>query len=258
MSNAQLPEFENPPVLEVVAGVQFERLRAFQTGHFGRFWESVADRFPTCQDAPPLPDISEPFSVEVLVLPPLRRMMLVSADNHFVLQLQDSRFHVNWRKTKESDEYPRFRSIFETFTQIWEHFSKFVPNAGLGQVNPTAFELTYVNHIDATASEFAISLAKRVKMYRWDEVRPEFLPQPTSVSAVWQFALPDSKGNLNANLSHARREKQDIVVLNMTCNGQASATYSMIDWFETAHEWIVRGFTDLTTEEAHRLWGRRA
>ena len=46
------------------------------------------------------------------------------------------------------------------------------------------------------------------------------------------------------------------MVLNMTCSGQASVEYSFPNWFDTAHEWIVRGFTDLTTDEAHKLWGR--
>lgn len=256
MTNAPLPEFSKPPVLEVVAGVQFERLRAIQTGHFGKFWQTVSAEFPTCQDAAPLPDISEGFSVEVLTLPPLRRMMLVSADNHYVIQLQDSRFHVNWRKTKESDEYPRFRTIFAEFERYWKEFTRFVPAAGLGQVKPMNYELTYVNHIDAVGPEFATSLAKRVKMYRWDGIDAKLLPQPTSVSAVWQFTLPEGKGNLNANLSHAKREKQDVLVLNMTCNGTTSDSYSFVSWFETAHEWIVRGFTDLTTGEAHDVWGR--
>ena len=255
--NIPLPEFENPPVLEVVAGVQFERLALMQTRHFGQFWELIKSEFPTSHDAPPLPDVTEPFSVEVLSLPPLRRMMLISADNHYVIQLQDSRFHVNWRKTRNSDAYPRFPNIFGRFEQYWNEFTRLVPDLELGSIKPTKYELTYVNHIDASSKDFATSVAKSVKMYRWEGVRAEFLPQPSSVSAVWQFSLPDSKGSLNANLSHARREKEDVLVLNMVCLGAASAAYGLGEWFETAHEWIVRGFTDLTTDEAHKRWGRR-
>ncbi|MFZ1137483.1 MAG: TIGR04255 family protein [Candidatus Korobacteraceae bacterium] len=257
MSNGPLPVFDNPPVLEVVTGVQFDRLRSMQTSHFGKFWETVREEFPTSQDAPPLPDVSEPFTVELLTLPPLRRMMLISADNHYVIQVQDSRFHVNWRKTKSSDVYPRFDVIFSKFKEFWTEFTEFVSAAGIAPLKITAYELTYVNHIDANAQEFGTSVAQRVKMYNWGGVQPEFLPQPSSVSAVWQFTLPDGKGNLNANLSHARREKEDVLVLNMGCQGQASETFTLDSWFETAHEWIVRGFTDLTTDEAHKLWGRK-
>ncbi len=251
-----LPEYDNPPVLEVVAGVQFERV-ILQTGHFGRFWDIVREEFPTSHDAPPLPDTGEGFTLEILPLPPLRRMMLISADNHYVIQLQDSRFHLNWRKTKNSDEYPRYPNIFAKFEGFWNELVTFATSIGLGSVKPKMYELTYVNHIDATARDFATNVARSVKMYKWEGVRPEFLPQPTSLSAMWQFTLPEGKGNLNANLSHARRDQDDIVVLNMGCVGSASAAYDLRNWFETAHEWIVRGFTDLTTEEAHTKWGRR-
>lgn len=30
----------------------------------------------------------------------------------------------------------------------------------------------------------------------------------------------------------------------------------MEECFEMAHEWIVRGFTDLTSIQAHKQWGR--
>jgi uncharacterized protein (TIGR04255 family) len=254
---APLPEYENPPVLEVVAGVQFETLALMQTRHFGEFWDSIKEEFPISQDAPPLPSSGGPFTIEVLELPPLRRMMLISADNHYVVQVQDSRFHVNWRKTKSTDAYPRYSTIFEKFQRLWKEFLAFVASSGLPSIKPRMYELTYVNHIDASGQGFATQVANLVKMYRWEEVKPAFLPQPSSLAAMWQFGLPESQGNLNANLSHARREQESIVVLNMGCLGPATAANGLAGWFDTAHEWIVRGFTDLTTAEAHRKWGRR-
>ncbi len=256
-----LPEFADPPVLEVVVGIQFDRLQLLQTGHFGQFWEGIKEAFPTSQDAPPLPDLNMTASltIEVLSLPPLRRMMLISSDNRYVIQVQDTRFHLNWRETKDT-VYPRFNAIFERFKEYWGAFESFVRLAGLGSLKVKGYELTYVNHIDAAAPNFAASVAKRVKVFRWEDAITEFLPEPVSLAASWHFKLPGDKGQLTAALSHARREKEkeDVVVLNMGCVGLASEAYTLDSWFGTAHEWIVRGFTDLTTEEAHQHWGRRS
>jgi uncharacterized protein (TIGR04255 family) len=253
-----LPDFERPPVLEVVSGVQFSELIQFQTRHFGQFWETIKNDFPRTQDAPPLPDVSENVSLEIMTLPPLRRVMFVSADNSYVLQLQNSRFHFNWRKTSDSDVYPRFNTVFARFQKMWDTFTRFVSVAGLGTVKPNRYELTYVNHIDASAQNFAQSVQSKVKMYQWIGEQAKFLPVPQSISASWIFRLPDNKGQLNANLSRAERVKRDVVVLNMACAGPAGAAYSLDEWFGTAHEWIVRGFADLTTTAAHDNWGRKA
>ncbi len=259
MTDTPLPEFDNPPVLEVVSGVQFEVLPGLQTRHYGQFWNLVKDLYPNTQDAPPLPEVAEAVSVTLMALPPLRRMILISTDNRYVVQLQDSRFHVNWRKTIDADKYPRFKEIYPRFQKLWDQFFTFVSQAMLGQLKPNRFELTYVNHIEAdNPSDIVSSIEASVRMYSWATMKPEFLPRPNSVSAAWQFPLPDGKGVLTANLSHAERNKRQIVVLNMFAAGAASPGYALDDWFHTAHEWIVRGFTDLTTKTAHDKWGRRS
>jgi uncharacterized protein (TIGR04255 family) len=95
-------------------------------------------------------------------------------------------------------------------------------------------------------------------MFKWEGIGAEFLSAPASVSSVWQFQMPDAKGIFTANLSHAKRQDStDLLVLNMSCAGPASSRYSLKEWFDTAHEWIVRGFADLTTSEAqNELWER--
>ena len=259
MNPALLPEFDNPPVLEVVSGVQFDVLPGLQTRHFGQFWNLLKEQFPNTQDAPPLPEVAETVQVSIMTMPPLRRMILVSTDNRFVIQLQDSRFHVNWRKTSEADKYPRFKEIYPRFEKLWDQFATFIAQTMVGSLKPNRFELTYVNHIEAAnPTDIVSSIEASVRMYSWTTMKPEFLPRPNSVSAAWQFPLPDGKGILTANLSHPERNRRQIVVLNMFAAGPASPTYTLDDWFQTAHEWIVRGFTDLTTKTAHEKWGRSA
>jgi uncharacterized protein (TIGR04255 family) len=252
-----LPEYTKPPVLEVVAGIQFSALRGVQTRHFGEFWGKVKDEYPITRDMVPLPDVSEIPSVELLLMPPLRRVFLLSGDRRYVVQLQDTRFNLNWRRVEAGDAYPRFGPVFAKFQKAWGAFSEFAEVANLGNLIPNRYELTYVNHLEMKADSFSRELEAKVKMFKWEGIGAAFLPPPASASSAWTFQMPDSKGIFTANLSHAKRQDAtDLLVLNMSCAGPASSRYSLKEWFDTAHEWIVRGFTDLTTSEAHTEWGR--
>lgn len=256
-----LPSYQKPPVIEVAAGVQFEELKGWQTRYFGQFWSEFAADYPLTQDQPPMPDFVEGGPrLEILTLPPLRRMLLLSKDQNYVIQLQGSRLHFNWRKVKEADEYPRFeKAIFPQFLQVWGRFSNFATSMALGNVRPQRYELTYINHIEPKGDYFAEALQSRVKLFQWSPVKTEakFLTAPTAVNTVWTFSLPEQRGTAQANLSQATRaDGRSVLVLGMSCSGPASPKYSLNEWFATAHEWIVRGFADLTTASAQSEWGR--
>lgn len=253
-----LPSYVEPPVIEVVAGVQFEGL-PMQMRYFGQFWNELAQEFPITSDEPPLLDIGITGGprLEILTIPPLRRMLLVSSDHRFVLQMQESRFIFNWRKVEDKDEYPRYEKvIFPKFIDVWGRFASFVTKMGIGRIRPHRYELTYVNHIAPLGSDFAQSLESRVKLFEWSRVKPSFLFPPTAVNVGWSFLLKNDMGVAQANLSQAKRsDGREVLVLGLSCGGAASPRYSLEEWFAAAHEWIVRGFADLTTPEAQREWG---
>lgn len=54
-----LPDFDNPPVVETVLSVQFERLPAMRSVHFWLFWQRVRDQFPNTEERPTLASIVE-------------------------------------------------------------------------------------------------------------------------------------------------------------------------------------------------------
>lgn len=250
-----LPSYDAPPVIEFVAGVQFEELTGWLTTHFGRFWAEVAADYPKTDDQPPILDVD---AVELtLRLPPSRRVFLISADDNYLVQLQSNRFHCNWRRVREADVYPRFDRLFARFQDMWQKFLDFAKRTGLAAVVPRKYELTYVNHIEVLDKDFASFVEQSIKIFNWSAVKPQFLPAPSSLGLNCRFDFQE-KGTLSASLAHARRpEGNESLVLNITASGPASLGYSMVEWFQGAPEWIVRGFTDLTTERAHRRWGRK-
>lgn len=48
---ADLPDYDNPPVNEVVIGIQFDQL-AITGAHIGLFWEELRDEFPKPLEQP--------------------------------------------------------------------------------------------------------------------------------------------------------------------------------------------------------------
>jgi uncharacterized protein (TIGR04255 family) len=254
---SETPSFRKPPVIEVSFGIQFSRIEQWQTRHFGEFWSRVKDKFKGSADAPPLEfQAGGPPTVQLLLLPPLRRVIFATEDQTSLLQVQDNRFHFNWRQLKTEDTYPRFGSLFPQFKEWFGVFSEFLQEKKLGEAKPIRFELTYINHI-GVAEDFSKELERTVKLFNWSAVSPQYLAAPTTVTAAWQFDMPDKLGVMGANLTHVKTaESKELLVLALNCVGESVDLSQMDLWFESAHRSIVFGFTDLTTEAAHKLWER--
>ena len=107
----ELPEFENPPVVEVVCGVLFNRL-PMQAAHLGVLWEKFKPDYPSCQDVNPLAPIMETFDgspgvpQEIDLSDVLPRTWFLHKRGVGVVQVQRDRFLHNWKKSKPDDEYP--------------------------------------------------------------------------------------------------------------------------------------------------------
>jgi uncharacterized protein (TIGR04255 family) len=51
------------------------------------------------------------------------------------------------------------------------------------------------------------------------------------------------------------------LVINFTLSARgkplSTSDEHLKEWFQVAHEWIVRGFDTLTTPEMHTIWGKK-
>jgi uncharacterized protein (TIGR04255 family) len=258
-SSSPLPSYRNPPVIEVSFGLIFQKLVGMQSRHFGQFWSEHTREYPKTTDASPLLDASDVESQRLIVLdlPPIRRMMLYSENDQYVAQLQDTRLHVNWRRTKPEDQYPRYQEVLSKFDHLWSEFAKFVERENVGPLSILRYELSYFNHIEM-GKDVARSIEENIKFFQFSPLRDSYPSTPDSVNAAWRFGMPGQRGTATASLSNAidKISGNNLLVLIFTCTGPHSEKYSPREWFDAAHEWIVRSFTDLTTIEAHKKWGR--
>lgn len=194
-------------------------------------------------------------------MPPLRRVFYIDQSRSFLLQLQPSRFLSNWRKQDEKEEYPRFTAAFKRFLAGLENFRAFVTAAEIGPISINQYELSYINHFAESDHGFAAAIQDYLPMFNWDRERTdEFLPEPSSAMIHLLFTLPESRGRLHLSIGQGVRpdDQKQVLVVDLTARGPATNPdgADLENWFSLAHNWIVRGFTDLTSSEAHKRWRR--
>lgn len=256
--SGKVPDYEKPPLNELAIGVHFEPLTGWQSRHIGQFWTRVSNDFPGTEDRPPIFEVEVGPRFQVLQLPPLRRTFLISQDQTFVIQLQEGKFLLNWRKIRPTDVYPRFNTVFDKFVTYWGLFSDFVEREKAGHLKPVRYELTYVNHIEQGEDPVSATVERYVRIFSWNSLNAKFLPRPTGINVVWTFPLPEQLGFAQANLSQGVRDDgRAVLVLVMSCSGAASSKVSLNEWFAASHRWLADGFKELTTDTARKEWGYR-
>ncbi len=264
-----LPDFSNPPVAETVLSVQFDRLSAIRTAHFGLFWGELRDRFPETAEQVELPSVIERqpdqlqpsvgIQFEALEAPPSPRFWFVNKDGTELIQLQRDRFLKNWRKTGETDSYPRYERIRQGFDSDLECFLKFVTLNKLGTVRVNQYEVSYVNHIVAGEGWKTHSEIERVfTCWRQPIATHPGQVQDLAFRARYPIYNKDGifVGRLYATLQSATRltDGTPMFVFDLTARGQC---VDGIDFFDLGRECIVRSFAEFTTPTMHHIWGRR-
>jgi uncharacterized protein (TIGR04255 family) len=121
--------------------------------------------------------------------------------------------------------------------------------------------VTYVNHIvEQEPGAFPSAIQKYSPLIKLREGDPQhFLPSPKALLAELQFGIPEDQGLLRVSFKQGVRQidQREVMQVDLSARKNAKADGSDLDtWLEIAHEWIVRGFTDLTSEEAHAIWRR--
>lgn len=247
-------DFRRPPLVEVSFGVQFKRLPNLRSGHFGLFWSMLIGDFPEASDQVP---IGLQDGIEGVW--PLPRVWLVHKDKALLLQLQNDRFHLNWRRLQKDAEYPRFKVIAPLFQRYWEQWTIFLAENGVGSVEPVTCELSYVNHLELAPKQTVHDAASLLKPLSAIGAASA-LPPPDALS--WQNLYNLEGRTLTADLktllSKTSTEKR--LQFELKCQsalGQIHKGDDVVRWMESANDTIVSSFVNLTSERAQReLWKR--
>jgi uncharacterized protein (TIGR04255 family) len=260
VTNADLADYDRPPVIEVVYGVAFAPLPAWKLPHIGAFWQRVAAEFPRCEHAPPITGRDD--YIDSATGLPIPRVWLINATDDRLVQLQPGRLLFNWRRREDAGPYPRYGTLSDRFFALFQEFRAFVADNHLGDIELSRYELRYINHVfEQDGWIFPDDVGRVVDHLSWRPERYSFLRSPLQASWQARFAFSDGPGTLLVKLSPAKRstDEKTLLVLELSAHGlPTEAPLDNIDkWFSHARQWIVHGFEDITSDEAQKeLWGK--
>lgn len=264
-----LPHYDVPPVQETFLSVSFADLEKWNIPHFGLYWQGIRSEYSKFEVRPPLASQIETFGdaiespvLEFLTQPPIRCWFIHQKENR-LLQVQNDRFIFNWRKTKPEDGYPRFdEALRGEFEAAWTHFKSFLEAESIPPPQVEQCEISYINHIPLEGGwRTYTSLVTALTAWPGAMNKKDFLPNPEDVAFNTRYLLPGGQGRLHIQLQPAIRniDGKKVVQLVLTARGRPSSsdTSELLRWFDMGREWIVRGFTEFTSEKMHETWQRR-
>ena len=269
MERPPLPDFVHPPLVEVALSMQFEELSNFRAIHLGALWDKFSkERFPLTEEQPPVPPTLEPLGIpqislspqfQVLNLPPLPRYLFMNSANSFIIQVQQDRFTVNWRRRSPQEMYPRYEAVAAKFEEFAGSFNEFLVTEGLGKLRVTQAEVTYVNRIETAELPGDVDRIVSVLSSRYSD---GFLHDPEEVNLTLRFPLHEEgvlKGRLHiVARTGAAVDARNPMNLMLLARGkpQGDDIKAALDFFAVGRKHIVSAFASVTSKEMHLKWER--
>lgn len=263
-----LPDFGQPPVVEVVLSAGFQPLQALRLVEIIKFWEArIQAQLPRVEEQGRYEMPLEQFgggiqlpsvSWQVLQAPPVPRLWFLNDEGSQLLQIQNDWVARNWRRTGPESQYPRYPDLREAFVHDLRMLAEYVSERDMGELRFTQCEVTYINHIPIGGEE-APTVASVLKLV--DDPGESFteLPETLRVAASYRIQQEGTTiGRLHVTAEPATRvtDQQAITVLNITARGvpTGDGIDGVLGFLDVGREWALRAFVGLTRDEMHRRW----
>jgi len=269
MTDNNLPDYERPPVVETILGVQFDPLPGLTNAHLGLFWETLGEEWCHVADVQTIDPQFERFSDSAnwgdlgvqlkLTQDPASRLQIRNRDNNRMIQVQNGRLHFNWLRQGE-EPYPCYQSVLDGFLSAIRSFVDFLRQQEIGDFHPNQWEVTYINHIPQntvwnapTDWRFFLPLSQS----------PDLCIPLESFGGEWHYVIPPERGRLHVQWRHGRRKTPAppgiVVVLTLTSRGPLNTEGFDIDVIREGlglgRKVIVRAFRELMSDDANSYWG---
>lgn len=259
-----LPEFDRPPLDEVVLGIQFASVAGYQSVHSSQVWDLFRENYPNVQEQPASisefetfggTNVKPNFSFQI-GNPIGSRLWFLSNEDSSLLQFQPDCFFANWRKITADDSYPRFDNIADSFevnlTNLFDFFkSNFDYKIDINQA-----ELTYVNIIPV--DDFS-EVSELVNIMNNDNFKVE------TIFTDFREIIKDSTGRPYARLKHEigtvtrQNDNTKAIRFSLTFRGKPEENdiESAMKFLSLGRDNIVNRFDQMTTAKAHSIWGKK-
>lgn len=262
MSAAKLPDYQDPPVAEIVAAVQFSPVGSFRIPEiirldeaFGSDWSlfEAREALEAIVESPPGVPPAGRFGLG-FGSPP-QRAMFSGGDGRWLLQVQHDRVALN--ETRMPTSRPSARTAIP---ELRRQLAKVGPALGQDSLNgcpstPELVELVYVNHIDESRGFTSWGDLGELLVGIGSSPGTARMTDPEGMQVAWSFPLNESGafvGRFRAEVVPAATGGIQLQ-LNSRRYVQGRDPFAVL---EQCHEDIVCGFDDMTTPKAHEIWGK--
>ena len=261
--------FRDPPVMEVAFALQFAT-GVIDLELLGEIARRAKTTFPRREQQPPLPPMTEDFGLAP-AMPQfifqtgqaLPRTWFMTEDGAELIQVQPDRLGYNWRREHLHERpYPRYGGLRDDLIKlVLPAADKVAASSSAARINMV--ELTYVNQLSAQDARKGDPHPPLTDFLRpVGRFQGEFLSEPEDARLQARWRIPgdagDPIGRLYVGAEPAfLHDQTPIYQLALTARllaGHAEPA-ATIPLFDLAHNWIVRGFKDLTTTKMQSVWG---
>jgi uncharacterized protein (TIGR04255 family) len=263
----ETPTFKNPPVVEFVLGVQFSPLTKLVSGHYGLLWKELGSDWENPEDAPPINEQFELFDspkwshregVQFRLGKgmPTDRFILHHRRRDRLIQVQPTRFHLNWRTSGELK--PSYKVLISKFEEAFSQFERFVRVNELGKLELNQWEITYIDSFPQgddwqTPGD-------------WSRFLPglfgDLFTAPglalENRAAQWSFEIQPKRGRVHiaAQVGRWRDQEKDSLLVDTTARGligKGGAT-TLREGLDLGHDVSVQSFLAMTSDDIKRRW----
>lgn len=255
VTDRTLPSFVAPPVFETAMAVEFAQSGPISVRDLVHVRDLWAADFPASEEHPIVPPSSLTDKGGLPFIwgnaPSAARLWALSEAGDKLLQVQDDRLVLNWRRKLDS-AYPGYEYLKAIFSERWQEMNTHLEAAIGVTLIPTLAEYTYVNQVVAPDDGV------------WSEVlrysHPDDSPLPGEASIMQTRMMRDLKsdGRQYGTVGifgewQSGNEMLDFTVVTKVEVGSRETVLRALD---TAHEVGVQAFAAVTSPEAHEKWGR--
>ncbi len=213
-------KFKHPPINELVIGIYYVPVIELKAQHIGIYWDSIRQRYPNCEQQPPIViQVEGQPSALIPDVPgeifPLPRFWFSSNAHSTLIQIQRNAFWLNWRRGP-NDDYPHYEPVEKDFWREFDAYKDFIHGIGGTLDVVQRCELSYINLISPNA--FFSNPAELGRV----------LP-PIELVAVLELKAQGAPKDLSLEGAHA--------------------------WFKAAHDAVYTLFLSLTDKEVqNQVW----
>ena len=267
------PDFNKPPVTEVVLSLQFEPILGFKVPHYGLLWDRFREKKPITATKGILPPVFEQFGppqtsqtirFEVLQDPGVPRCWFENIKGTELIQVQQDRFIFNWKSGNVGQSYPRYEKVRARFRTHFRVFETFIRENEMGEIVPNQCEVTYVNEINAGEGWARLGKLGSVFSVWSGRFSDGFLAEPEDAQFRFSQRILSAEGEpigrLHASVEPRYRADDGSPILRFVLTARGApikpTKKAVFSFFDLAREYVVRGFASSTTKRMHTIWER--